>query len=413
MDGAVYVGIDLGKRFHQVAVVDGEQRELLPSFRIGRGQAGLNELLQAVTAQGVAVAETVFTIEATTEWWNALAWPLSEQGYRVYLAPPTKAHALRRFYAQHTKTDVTDAAALARLPLVDPGLKPLWRPSPACRSLLRLCRLRWKGRCRIADLKRRISHLAETVQPGIDLVLPVRYSQSGRLYLRRYLAPERAKRLGKKRLGDLMLKASWGKLSAERLDALWACVQDAPALGLHADELQLEINAQLDELEAVEAQVARLDARIAELYGQVDPGQRLLAVRGLGEFLAAALTAHIGDVERFPSAKALIAYAGLAPRVKASAGHTSPGQSITKKGSPYLRAWAFLGASCCRQFDPALKAYYQRLRTRDKHYLLATCATAARLLERVYDLLSEEVSENSESLGQRENRDSVPTRRTA
>ncbi len=251
------------------------------------------------------------------------------------------------------------------------------------------------------------------MQPGIDLVLPVRYSQSGRLYLRRYLAPERAKRLGKKRLGDLMLKASWGKLSAERLDALWACVQDAPALGLHADELQLEINAQLDELEAVEAQVARLDARIAELYGQVDPGQRLLAVRGLGEFLAAALTAHIGDVERFPSAKALIAYAGLAPRVKASAGHTSPGQSITKKGSPYLRAWAFLGASCCRQFDPALKAYYQRLRTRDKHYLLATCATAARLLERVYDLLSEEVSENSESLGQRENRDSVPTRRTA
>lgn len=404
-----YVGIDLGKRFHQVAVVDAQQREAMPSFSIGRGQSGLDTLLSSLETGDADIGATVFTIEATTEWWNALAWPLSERGAVVYLAPPKKAHDLRRFYVQHTKTDVTDAQALARLPLVDPGLKPLWRPSPACRSLLRLCRLRWKNRCRIADLKRRISHLAETVQPGIDQVLPVRYSKSGRLYLRRYLAPERAKRLGKKRLGDLMLKASWGKLKGARLDALWACVQNAPALGLMAEELRLEINVQLDELEAVETQVVRLDARIAELYGVVDPAQRLLSVAGLGEFLAAALTAHVGDVQRFPSRKALIAYAGLAPRVRSSAGRTAPGQAISKKGSPYLRAWAFLGASCCRQFDPELRAYYQGLRKRGKHYLLANCATAARLLERVYDLLSGEETQDSESPDQRGYRDKVPT----
>ena len=144
----------------------------------------------------------------------------------------------------------------------------------------------------------------------------------------------------------------------------------------------------------------RLDARIAELYTEIDPEQRLKQIPGLGEFLSAALTAHIGDVSRFPNTKALISYAGLAPRVKESAGHTKPGQGITKHGSPYLRAWAYLGAACARQYDPELKAYYERMRARGKHYNVAMCATAARLLERTYDVLKERREEETESQDQ-------------
>jgi hypothetical protein len=62
---------------------------------------------------------------------------------------------------------------------------------------------------------------------------------------------------------------------------------------------------------------------------------------------------------------------------------------ITKHGSPFLRAWAYLGASTARQYDPQLKAYYERMRERGKHYNVALCATAARLLERAYDVLSQ------------------------
>ena len=96
------------------------------------------------------------------------------------------------------------------MPLVDEKLQAVWRPTPAQYSLLRLCRLRWKGRCRVADLKKRISGLAEMVIPGIDRVMPMRYSKSARLFLRRYLAPEKARRLGKKRLGQILAKAAWG-----------------------------------------------------------------------------------------------------------------------------------------------------------------------------------------------------------
>jgi transposase len=229
----------------------------------------------------------------------------------------------------------------------------------------------------------------ELVMPGLDEVMPVRYSQSARLFMRRYLAAPRARRVGRRRMHAVLSRTSWGKFSDEKSERLWACIDNAPDLGWHSGDLLLEADVQLDELEALEIQISRLDERIAELYGEVDPEQRLLVIPGLGEFLAAAITAHVGDVSRFPSAKHLISYAGLDPRVHHTAGHSAPGQVISKHGSPFLRAWAYLGATNARHHDDALRRYHDRLRARHKQANVALCATAARLLERVYEVMAE------------------------
>lgn len=394
----LYVGIDLAKSTHQVAVADEHQRLVCQPFEMGRGRAGCDSLLKRVEALGaVSPADVSVTIEATSDYWNELVWELREEGCQVYLAHPKKAHDLRRFFALHTKTDVTDAEALARMPMIDQDLHPVWVPTEEQQTLLRLCRLRWKYRCRIADVKRRVSRLADMIVPGIGAVLPVRYSRTSRVFLRRYLAPERARRIGKKRLGQILGKAAYGKFSEEKLDRLWQCVLNSPHLGLATAELLLEVGLQLDELELLEHNVDQLDQRITELYADVDPRQRLMEIQGVGPFLAAALTASIGDVRRFASTKALISYAGLAPRVHRTGGHTRGGLGITKHGSPFLRAWAFLAAANARQRDPELQAYFRRLVRRGKHYNLAMCATAARLLERAHAILSEEVRETRES----------------
>ncbi len=386
MSKKYYVGIDLGSRFHQVAVVDEQSRRVRPSFRIGRGRGGVELLLHTLD---LPASSLVVSIEATANYWWELVGELTRRGSQVYLISPKKGHDLRRFYALHTKTDVTDAEALARMPLVDRSLCPVWVAPPATEMLLRLCRLRWKLRCRIADVKRRLAMFTELVMPGLDDVMPVRYSQSGRLFMRRYLAASRARRVGRRRMDAVLSRAAWGKFSETKSDELWECIENAPELGWDPEDLLLETHVQLDELEVLESQIARLDQRIAELYGVVDPEQRLMAIPGLGEFLAPAITAHVGDVSRFPSAKHLISYAGLDPRVHHTAGHSAPGQVISKHGSPFLRAWAYLGATNARHHDEALKRYHDRLRARHKPANVALCATAARLLERVYDVMAE------------------------
>jgi transposase len=379
-----YAGIDLGQRFHQVAVVDGSGQTVARSFRIGRGRRGVEQLVAGCRADGESLA---VSIEATGNYWNELVGALRQRGCEVYLISPKKGHDLRRFYAMHTKTDVTDAEALARMPLIDRGLKPVWVAPPMTASLLRLCRLRWKYRCEIANRKRRLSMYSDLVVPGIGAVMPLRYSQSARLFLRRYLSPLRARRLGQRRLTAVLSRAAWGKFSDEKAQALWLCIENAPDLGWSCEDVLLEADVELDTLEALEDQVRRLDQRIAELYSEVDPQQRLMRLPGLGEYLSAAITAHIGDPQRFETAKRLISYAGLDPRVKHTAGQSKPGQVLSKSGSPFLRAWAYLGASNVRRHDPHMKRYYDGLRERGKHYNVALCAAAARLLERCHEML--------------------------
>jgi transposase len=115
--------MDLGKRFHQVAVIDAMKAVVLGSFRVRRGRAGVIALLERLKAIGVGGQETVVTIEATGNYWNELVGMLRVEKCEVYLVHPKKAHDLRKFYRDHTKTDVTDAEALARMPLVDEKLR--------------------------------------------------------------------------------------------------------------------------------------------------------------------------------------------------------------------------------------------------------------------------------------------------
>ena len=90
--------------------------------------------------------------------------------------------------------------------------------------------------------------------------------------------------------------------------------------------------------EALEAE-ATVAARAA-----ADPIARALdALVGVGPVLALTLRAEIGDITRFRRGAELASYAGLVPRVDASAGRYWSGR-ITRQGSPWLR-WALVEAA--------------------------------------------------------------------
>src|SRR5215218_721526 len=69
----------------------------------------------------------------------------------------------------------------------------------------------------------------------------------------------------------------------------------------------------------------------------------LMTIPGVAELLALTLAAEIGDISRFPSARKLVGYAGLGPRVKQS-GQSSHTGRLSKAGPATLR-WAAVEAS--------------------------------------------------------------------
>ena len=82
----LYVGIDLGKSFHQVSVVDERKEEVGRPFKITRGMRGIEKLLRQLKLYGAKPEDLVVTIEATGNFWNELVWALTSRGCRLFQA---------------------------------------------------------------------------------------------------------------------------------------------------------------------------------------------------------------------------------------------------------------------------------------------------------------------------------------
>jgi transposase len=87
------------------------------------------------------------------------------------------------------------------------------------------------------------------------------------------------------------------------------------------------------------ATTSEIDAR-----AKTDERVRVLCrIRGVGRYTAMLVIAEVGDVARFPTARHLCAWAGLAPTVRSSDGKARLGH-ISRQGSPALR-WALTEAA--------------------------------------------------------------------
>jgi transposase len=96
-------------------------------------------------------------------------------------------------------------------------------------------------------------------------------------------------------------------------------------------------------LAVMRAQTQRLTADVSAVAAHDSIATALQQLRGVGPVLALTIRAEIGDIRRFATAGQLASYAGLVPRVDASAGRYRTGR-ITRRGSPWLR-WALVEAA--------------------------------------------------------------------
>jgi transposase len=176
-----------------------------------------------------------------------------------------------------------------------------------------------------------------------------------------------------------------GKSGRDMLEAMLCGISDAEAL---ADLARGRLRAKLPALrEALEGRVEAthrvllrhlldlidfLQAKMDQLWADIDqllaPYEsqlsRLMQISGIGRTAAAAILAEIGaDMSRFPSAKHLACWAGVAPGNKQSGGKRL--RAPTTKGNTHLRAvLAEVVWVISHTHDNYLSAQYHRLARR-------------------------------------------------
>ena len=146
--------------------------------------------------------------------------------------------------------------------------------------------------------------------------------------------------------------------------------------GFVQDELHMLHNAVAASVKSIQQYgIEQTDSTLQKL---------LCSIPGIGPTLAAYLIAEIGNPERFHSAKAVVAYAGLDPKVRQSGISMKRNTKLTKRGSPYLRRSLYIAASIAQRHDEELRVYFEKKRSEGKRYKEATVANARHILLRVY-----------------------------
>jgi transposase len=149
------------------------------------------------------------------------------------------------------------------------------------------------------------------------------------------------------------------------------------------------VDSALREVEFLDSEIAAVERLIATEALESAETRRLMTVPGVNVICAATLMAAIGDIRRFPSARELVGYLGLDPKVHQSGAGPATHGRISKQGSMRARhALVEASWSTVRQPGP-LHAFYARIRGRRGHQV-AVVAAARKLASLFWCLLTRE-----------------------
>lgn len=321
----LYAGCDLHKQTITICVVHQMGQILLRRRLLCADEAGIRRFFKELGQR--EPFQIVVEATASYEWFVRLVEPLAE---RVLLAHPKK---LRVIAESTRKSDRLDAQVLAEF-LAKDMIPTSYRPTPRQHDHRRLVRQRDRIQRRLTSVKNRI---------------------------RRILSDYNADR-----------KQLFTAEGLEYVQRVTLSAADRFAMDQFLEEYEFG-RGQLQE------SVRRL-REFAETATLREREQRALlrSIPGVGFVTTEVVLAELADIDRFTSQKQVVAYAGLSPGQRESAGKSQE-LHLEKNGSKLLR-WAMVEAAWrLVQHSQRWRSVYEKLKTRLRAKK-AIVAVARRLL---------------------------------
>jgi transposase len=386
----LYIGIDVAKAFH-IACFINSQGQMVAQLRFDNDAAGFHELQQTILRLSLPEMVPVFCgMESTGHYGIALRDFLTQLRYPVQVFNPLKVNRFRDFYIQPHKDDYRDAFVIAQM--LRYGERTSYTPlKPAMRTLKQLTRYRTSLVRARAKVKTQIRAILDEIFPEYQqtpLFANV-FGASSLALLKHFPTPQELAVTSQEELARLLSTSSRGHLGSQRAALIVEKARGSVGSPASAQAFAPILPDLIDELEILENRVSHFTAKIEAALADTD--QTLTTIPGIGPVFAATILGEIGDIARFPSADALVAYCGLAPRRYQSGQFTAQSMRLAKRGVPQLRYTFYRAALVSIQYNPDLTAYYQAKVRRGKPKKKAVIAVARKLIRIVYALLKSQM----------------------
>lgn len=136
-------------------------------------------------------------------------------------------------------------------------------------------------------------------------------------------------------------------------------------------------------------EIEAIDRKLCAFALSAEEMRRLMTIPGVSVGTAAALWAAIGDIRRFSSARKLVAYLGLDPKVRQSGNEPARHGHISKRGNTQARALLVEAAWTAIRTPGPLRAFGQRVREH-RGAQIAAVAVARKLVCIAWQMLIRE-----------------------
>jgi transposase len=384
----LYIGIDVSKDKCDVCIKNQAGNDLVKRFQVSNTKADLNKLyetIEKIKSKNPENSDVVFGMEATGIYYLPLYSALKRDGHKIKLYNPIQTNGFRKMNIRKTKTDPIDAAIIADMlrysePPLANGIKDL-----NIYQLRELVRVRHRLIDKRTRCKIQLIRSLDIVWPGYKTVMPTVFGKTSIMILKKYSVPTRVLTKSFEQFYGYVQKASRSQIARNKAEEIYTHAGNILAIPELESITGVEIKILIAQIELYDGQIQALENKIAQLTEMID--SKIMSVPGISRKLGPIILGEIANVDRFTSAKKLIAFAGLDPVISQSGRLKNKTGPISKRGSPLLRQALFLAANVARQNDENLKRFYNTKIGEGKHHYSALNAVAAKLLRIVFWVL--------------------------
>ena len=353
-----------------------------------------NELCELTKLLSGLSGETRVVMESTGNYHLPVAWLLNDSGFYVSVVNAMLVHDYGNNSLRRAKTDKKDAIKLANYGLDHWLTLPRYVPEEDTRLMLKNCYRQYQQYSKVRTmLKNNLISLLDTAFPGANRL----FSSSPRAdgsekwvdFAAAFWHCECVCGLSEKafisKYQKWCKKCSYNFSEDKALD-IYASACGHFSVMPKTDTAKLLVEQAVSQLRATSAALAALKLEMQSLASSLPEYPVVMRMFGVGPALGPQLMAEIGDVRRFHSKKALVAFAGIDAPPYQSGQMDIYSRSISKRGSASLRRTLFLLMGVYLQNAPVNEPVYQfmdKKRSEGKPYKVYMMASVNKFL-RIY-----------------------------
>ena len=385
------VGIDVSKGRSTVAAMRPFGEVVISPFEVCHTDSELSELARRLKSLD---GETRVVMESTGNYHLPVAQALHDAGLYVSIVNAKLVHGYGNNELRRVKTDKKDAVKLANYGLDRWLSLPGYIPEENTRLLLKNCYRQYQQGCKVQTMqKNNLVSLLDTTFPNANRLFhsPARADGSEKWvdfvaeFWHCECIRERAEKVFMTKYQRWCKKQGYN-FREEKARSIYneacGCVGVMPK----SSTTKLLVKQAVSQLKATSSALAALKQEMQTLAAQLPEYPVVMGMFGVGPTLGPQLMAEIGDVRRFHSKKALVAYAGIDAPPNDSGDVTGRHKAMSKIGASSLRRTLFLVMSAYLENSPPDEPVYQfmdKKRSEGKPYLVYMMASANKFL-RIY-----------------------------